>query len=178
MVRMGRKLFLFGGWDGQEELADLWELDLPRSADDSSSLGEWRNIEDGSEGNRGIGGDRPRGRSCHQMAADESEGWIYLLGGLKPSEEAPPSSSSSEGSPVRANSTYIAANGSGPVSMEVVEDEAQIRLRTLARAEVNTAWVNDFWRYKAVGEAKGTWECLSADVSLKGGPKLLSVFLG
>jgi hypothetical protein len=31
----------------------------------------------------------------------------------------------------------------------------------------------DFWRYKAVGTGKGTWELLSENTEADGGPKLM-----
>lgn len=73
MVRSGRKLVLFGGWDGTKDLDDLWELDL--DALSSSRTARWQKIECAT---------KPRARSCHQMAVDRSTGLIYMLGGMAP----------------------------------------------------------------------------------------------
>lgn len=98
MVRVGRKILLFGGWDGECDLGDLWEYELPlTSTSPTSSSGGWRCLHPGSPppptplsppppstDNE----PRPRGRSCHQMAVDERTGWVYLLGAkLGPEEE-------------------------------------------------------------------------------------------
>lgn len=133
MVRVGRKLLLFGGWDGTRDLGDLWEWDLARTREeeaDGRSSG-WRLLDDGSAEERR----KPRARSCHQLAVDESTGWVYLLGGMEEGSES------------------ATTNGSAPVGR-----------RTDAP---------DFWRYKAVGTGKGTWELLSENTEADGGPKLM-----
>ncbi|KAI5480427.1 hypothetical protein MNV49_000580 [Pseudohyphozyma bogoriensis] len=80
MVRVGRKLLLHGGWDGSRDLGDLWELELPRSTEGDGAVGTWRCLNDGLGGK--VGEEYPKARSCHQLAVDESEGWVYLLGGI------------------------------------------------------------------------------------------------
>lgn len=100
MVRIGRRLLLFGGWDGERDLGDLWEYELPRAASSTSAGdrdieaendvgGGWRCLlsDDDGVGSQGLGGrmadgggPRPQARSCHQLAVDEREGWVYLLG--------------------------------------------------------------------------------------------------
>jgi len=100
MVRVGRKILLFGGWDGERDLGDLWEYELPlTSTSPTSSSGGWRCLHPGSPppptplsppppSSSTDTDRRPRGRSCHQMAVDERTGWVYLLGAkLGPEEE-------------------------------------------------------------------------------------------
>ncbi|KAN0064601.1 hypothetical protein ACQY0O_002230 [Thecaphora frezii] len=59
--------YLFGGWDGQQDLCDLWAYHVHE--------GRWRLI---SADARLQGGPGPR--SCHKMCLDEKSGSIYLLG--------------------------------------------------------------------------------------------------
>ncbi|ORY89609.1 Muskelin N-terminus-domain-containing protein [Leucosporidium creatinivorum] len=99
MVRVGRKILLFGGWDGERDLGDLWEYELPlTSTSPTSSSGGWRCLHPGDPApptplsppptSSTDDEPRPRGRSCHQMAVDERTGWVYLLGAkLGPEEE-------------------------------------------------------------------------------------------
>lgn len=61
------KLFLFGGWDGQHDLNDLWVFDV--------ASGEWTCLSEDTEKDGG-----PDARSCHKMCIDEECGQIYLLG--------------------------------------------------------------------------------------------------
>ncbi|KAM0749031.1 hypothetical protein T439DRAFT_327521 [Meredithblackwellia eburnea MCA 4105] len=78
MVRVGRKILLYGGWDGGN-LGDMWECDLPRSSQGSEGVGPWRLVDQKGWGPEGR---LPSPRSCHQFVVDESDGWVYLLGGL------------------------------------------------------------------------------------------------
>lgn len=98
VVRVGRKILLFGGWDGERDLGDLWEYELPLTSTSPTSSGGWRCLHPGSPPpqtplsppppSSTDTDPRPRGRSCHQMAVDERTGWVYLLGAkLGPEEE-------------------------------------------------------------------------------------------
>ncbi|XP_064400572.1 muskelin-like [Halichondria panicea] len=60
-------IYLHGGWDGANDLSDLWSYDIER--------GVWTCIcQDTSL----VGG--PSARSCHKMCLDSEEGVLYLLG--------------------------------------------------------------------------------------------------
>ena len=59
--------YLFGGWDGKQDLSDLWAFHVHEN--------RWRLI---SPDVRQQGGPSPR--SCHKMCLDEKSGCIYLLG--------------------------------------------------------------------------------------------------
>ena len=187
MVRVGRRVLLFGGWDGREDLGDLWEWSL-------DGHGGWRCLDDGSAAGEegGPSALKPGPRSCHQMAVDEAEGWVYLLGGRRdelddddedededgeadePGAEpasttaaaaamdvdADPSSSTAPSRPARASPT----SSSPPTALD----------RALSRLQRRAArWRSDLWRYRAVGPGRGTWELLSADTRRDGGPALL-----
>lgn len=178
MVRVGRKIILHGGWDGQKDLDDLWECDLPRSASDGDGgVGKWRCLDRGLSWEIETGVSerrkRPRGRSCHQLAVDESEGWVYLLGGHGPSDDslsepllpsAPIPISLGNG---RTNGN---GNGTAGVPMDVEGDSSE---NSYGVEKVPNPLANDFWRYKAVGVGQGSWELLSEDVAAEGGPNLL-----
>ncbi|KAJ1020684.1 hypothetical protein NDA16_004076 [Ustilago loliicola] len=59
--------YLFGGWDGQSDLSDLWAYHV--------SENRWRLISADTQLQGG-----PSPRSCHKMCLDEKSGCIYLLG--------------------------------------------------------------------------------------------------
>ena len=61
------KVYLFGGWDGKNDLADFWEY--------SSHTNNWKCISHDTEVNGG-----PCRRSCHKMVLDPKHGLIYVLG--------------------------------------------------------------------------------------------------
>ncbi|GAA5939325.1 hypothetical protein JCM1841_002936 [Sporobolomyces salmonicolor] len=196
MVRVGRKVLLFGGWDGTRDLGDLWEWDLPRGRagegeGEGGAEGGWRCLEAGIPDGEEAEGDaeraatarmRPSARSCHQLAVDESEGWVYSLGArrdeadaeLEPWErggDAPAAGRGAQGDSMawRAASEGGATNGptqGGERPMDVEGGEADER-------EKDDRWKSDFWRYKAVGPGRGTWERLSEDTRKDGGPSLL-----
>jgi len=63
-------LFLFGGWNGTEDLAELWRFDIH-----GKNKGRWALL---SRNTAEEGG--PRARSCHKACLDEATGHIYLLG--------------------------------------------------------------------------------------------------
>lgn len=167
MVRIGRKLLLFGGWDGKQDLGDLWEWELPRSRDASEQSGEggWRCLSTGNERD----GTRPGKRSCHQLAVDESEGWVYLLGARR-DEEVPEDWEERVGpeEQVRVESDDMQVEREGAAGSSAETERA-----SSARRDRGDRWQSDFWRYKAVGPGKGKWELLSADTRKDGGPALL-----
>ncbi|SNX84669.1 related to Muskelin [Melanopsichium pennsylvanicum] len=59
--------YLFGGWDGQRDLSDLWAYHVGEN--------RWRLISADTQAQGG-----PSPRSCHKMCLDEKSGCIYLLG--------------------------------------------------------------------------------------------------
>ncbi|BGP41081.1 hypothetical protein JCM10450v2_005109 [Rhodotorula kratochvilovae] len=163
LVRVGRKLLLFGGWDGSRDLGDLWEWDL------ASNEGGWRCLDDGAGEGHGEG--TPQARSCHQMAVDEREGWVYLLGGRRDeldSDEDDDEDHEGEGGAPSAQAGGMDLDGPPLSSVDRALDRALARLQRRAGR-----WKSDFWRYKAVGPGRGTWECLSEDTRKDGGPALL-----
>ncbi|GAA5847415.1 hypothetical protein JCM9279_000471 [Rhodotorula babjevae] len=188
MVRVGRRVLLYGGWDGEKDLGDLWEWSL-------DGHGGWRCLDEGLGG--GAAGEeggrsalKPGPRSCHQMAVDEGEGWVYLLGGRRDEldeddeedeeedEErepgAEPASTTAaaamdlDADPPSSTAPARPAGASPSSSPPTALDRALSRLQRRA-----ARWRSDFWRYRAVGPNRGTWELLSADTRRDGGPALL-----
>lgn len=201
VVLVGRRLLLFGGWSGQENLGDLWELNLDQPSAGWSCLLPHPLIEDSS---------RPGPRSCAQWVLDESSGDVYLLGGLKPSPIFPSRTSSPPGlvdrpppNPRPPFDPYSPRPESRPLSVEFdgdrvsqaqVEDELQVDMSDVEPVAAqngsspssgatvaapspvsDSAQRSDFWRYKTVGERAGTWELLQADTEAENGPALMCV---
>jgi hypothetical protein len=65
-------VYLFGGWNGQQELDDLWWFGIDPS---NPTKGRWKLLQSSSQD---CGGPGPR--SCHKMCLHPSTGDIYLLG--------------------------------------------------------------------------------------------------
>lgn len=157
MVRVGRKLLLFGGYDHGRNFDDLWERELGRGDED---VGPWRELEPR--------GQRPGPRSCHQLAVDERDGWVYLLGGIIDSD------ADADVAPVAIPSPAATpSNGNGAAAMEVEEGGLAVSAPSRSPSRPPNPIASDFWRYKATGPGSGTWELLSPDTSTEGGPKLL-----
>lgn len=177
MVLVGRKILLFGGWDGQKDLDDLWEWDLSVEETEeglsNGRISSWVKLQDDvvySNGNF-VKQKKPRARSCHQLAVDEIEGWVYLLGGMAPAITA--STTPTAAIPIVSIDTpsdFVLS----PAENDDMEVENGIPSSSIETPKVvENPFRNDFWRYKATGEGAGTWECLSEDVALQGGPRLL-----
>ncbi|BGP25481.1 mei4-dependent protein 6 [Rhodotorula toruloides] len=164
MVRVGRKILLFGGWDGSRDLGDLWEWDL------TAPDGGWRCLESGEAAE---GKDkRPGPRSCHQMVVDESEGWVYLLGGRKDEDAAV----GGEDATMADDVDDRPASPRGPAGADPVPSAPALRSGlsgSMSGAAAEDRWRSDFWRYKAVGPGRGKWELISEDTRGDGGPALL-----
>lgn len=60
-------MYLFGGWDGFEDLSDLWCYNIKRNS--------WTLIHDKAEEFNG-----PSPRSCHKMVYDPCNSQIFTLG--------------------------------------------------------------------------------------------------
>lgn len=61
------KMYLFGGWDGCQDLNDLWCYDVKKS--------HWLLLHKNSAIHGG-----PDPRSCHKMVLNSKKSTIYLLG--------------------------------------------------------------------------------------------------
>jgi len=64
---MTETIFLFGGWDGTQDLADFWSFHIPTQ---KWTLISANTAEDGG----------PSARSCHKMTLDQERRQIFMLG--------------------------------------------------------------------------------------------------
>ncbi|XP_071748864.1 muskelin isoform X2 [Lepeophtheirus salmonis] len=62
-------IYLFGGWNGQQNLSDFWHIDV------SSPNERWTLLSKNTELDGG-----PSPRSCHKMVLDQSSRHIFVLG--------------------------------------------------------------------------------------------------
>lgn len=60
-------LYLYGGWDGKNELADFWSYHIPTQL--------WSCISSNTEEDGG-----PSARSCHKMIIDYERRHLFVLG--------------------------------------------------------------------------------------------------
>ncbi|KAJ3206086.1 Muskelin 1, intracellular mediator containing kelch motif, partial [Clydaea vesicula] len=72
----GRKIYIFGGWDGHKDLSDFWEFDLTNRC--------WNCISTDTRKNGG-----PSPRSCHKICFDSKAKVIYVLGRYVDPENRP-----------------------------------------------------------------------------------------
>lgn len=60
-------MYLYGGWDGFEDLSDLWSYDIRKN--------QWTLLQERTELYDG-----PTPRSCHKMVFDPCNSHIFILG--------------------------------------------------------------------------------------------------
>uniref|UniRef100_A0A182NNJ1 F5/8 type C domain-containing protein n=1 Tax=Anopheles dirus TaxID=7168 RepID=A0A182NNJ1_9DIPT len=66
--QMTSTIYLYGGWDGNEDLSDLWSYDVKAN--------RWTLIHERSE----LLADGPTPRACHKMVYDTKNSLIFMLG--------------------------------------------------------------------------------------------------
>ena len=66
-------IYLMGGWDGNDDLADFWMFDIKNKI--------WRMISRDTEQDGG-----PCARSCHKLCLDHQRKLIFMLGRYLDSE--------------------------------------------------------------------------------------------
>jgi hypothetical protein len=66
-------IYLMGGWDGNDDLADFWMFDINQKS--------WRMISRDTEPDGG-----PCARSCHKICLDHKRKLIFMLGRYLDSE--------------------------------------------------------------------------------------------
>ena len=66
-------IYLMGGWDGSDDLADFWMFDINQKS--------WRMISRDTEQDGG-----PCARSCHKLCLDHKRKLIFMLGRYLDSE--------------------------------------------------------------------------------------------
>jgi hypothetical protein len=68
------KIYIFGGWNGAEDLDDFWMFDILKD--------EWKLITKSTARQKG-----PTARSCHRMVFDNHKRKIYIYGRMKEAKE-------------------------------------------------------------------------------------------
>lgn len=91
-------LWLFGGWDGTKDLADLWAYHIHEA--------RWRCV---SRDVRQQGGPGPR--SCHKMVFDPRTGFLYVLGKYVDYDKPPSRHPSPSAAQASADRDPMAAGG-------------------------------------------------------------------
>lgn len=192
-------LWLFGGWDGSRDLADLWVYYIREA--------RWRCV---SQDVTKQGG--PSARSCHKMLFDPRTGFLYVLGKFVDHDKASrrgassprPATEDSSGTPSStARGLFLprfpGATLTDPAAQETQEEMfasnrgGSMRLsgghRAEGEAHGDTAslhhangehlsapvgsppgFESDFYRFSTRSER---WDRLSHDTFAEGGPKLL-----
>ena len=68
------RIYIFGGWNGTEDLDDFWMFDILKD--------EWKLISNSTGKQKG-----PSARSCHRMVFDNNKRRIYIYGRIKKVQE-------------------------------------------------------------------------------------------
>lgn len=136
------RLYLFGGYDGENNLDDLWIFEE----------GAWREIARKKGGEMEESNESepwPSPRSCHKMVLDPTTGDIYLTGRYI-DEDASPSTKN------------LALNGSG--NQEGQPTASGSTSTSTEDAPSSRGPLNDFWRFSA--REGDRWELLSKDTAV------------
>ena len=140
-------IYMFGGWDGERDLQDLWMW--------SAVEERWKLL--------GSGGPVPR--SCHKMVFNQRTGDIYLLGRLY--EEAPSDGTPSPINDARATHGHRAsASEPPPLDRPATAAGVSSALYDASRAMPRprtSALSSDFYCYHTRGFNAGEWELISPD---------------
>lgn len=143
-------IYLFGGWDGQQNLDDLWVYDVRK--------GTWRMLSMATSREK----NGPGPRACHKMVFDTKTGAIYVLGRLGEGDALEPPSVRDDGSSAAA--TPVPSTSPRPL------DSAVASVGTTRQGNVTplpwTAYCSEFHRYHTRGLDEGKWDLLSFDTSV------------
>lgn len=147
-------LYLFGGWNGTTELADLWRFNTQEQ--------RWELLSQNTSGDMALAPDGarifgPDPRSCHQMAVDQKTGDIYMLGRFVDAHAAmrpPANTAQSEDAAMdagldRGDSSFTPGSHGG-----------------LELPHVHSRETSDFWQLHTRGPMRGTWQMLSDSVEV------------
>ena len=145
----GGKIYLFGGWDGQRNLDDLWLYDIKSD--------KWTVLSHSTL--RQLYGPGPR--ACHKMVFDSDTGDIYIFGRLDDSR--PATSENSEGS----HSSGTAAPTVSPISPSTTR--ALPPTSGSSRSFPTPPWSphpSQRHRYDTRGRDAGQWERVTHDTAV------------
>ncbi|KZT71745.1 hypothetical protein DAEQUDRAFT_776737 [Daedalea quercina L-15889] len=151
-------LYLFGGWDGQQNLDDLWVYDVHRDT--------WRMLSMATSREK----NGPGPRACHKMVFDAKTGAIYVLGRLGEGDALEPTGTRGDGNAAAATpASSTSPRSSGNATTSSAETARQGNVTPLPW----TAYCSEFHRYHTRGLDEGKWDLLSFDTSASGGPPLV-----
>lgn len=155
-------LYLFGGWNGITELADLWRFNLQEQ--------RWELLSPDTSGDMALGPDGarifgPDPRSCHQMAVDQETGDIYMLGRFMDAQ-----SSTRQGPSTQEEDSTMDSGSGGRPSQDnshrqnypSVPGDQEAFATTVPRSRETS----DFWVLHTRGDLRDTWEMLSEIVEV------------
>ncbi|KAH9920145.1 Muskelin N-terminus-domain-containing protein [Fomitopsis serialis] len=149
-------IYLLGGWDGQQNLDDLWVYDVRKDT--------WRMLSMATSREK----NGPGPRACHKMVFDSKTGAIYVLGRLGEDAlehtDARADISSTTAAPAPSTSPRPSGGTAPPA-----ETTRQGNVTPLPW----TAYCSEFYRYHTRGLDEGKWDLLSFDTSTSGGPPLI-----
>lgn len=146
-------IYLFGGWDGQQNLDDFWVYDTKKDTWQMLSMATSRE-------NNG-----PGPRACHKMVFDSKTGAIYVLGRLGEGDALDiPAARSDEasGMPAPAPSTTPRPSIN---TAAAVDASRQGNVTPLPWS----AYFSEFYRYHTRGLDAGKWDLLFLDTSVSVG---------
>ncbi|UZJ52511.1 hypothetical protein CBS101457_001831 [Exobasidium rhododendri] len=132
-------IWLFGGWDGEKDLCDLWAYYIEED--------RWRCVSDDVRCERG-----PGPRSCHKMVFDPRTGFLYVLGKFVEYDKVPPTTTSLGSTPAGAANAGAAAatpssqRGSSPAD----------RAAPTAASTSNRSATRGFFLPRVAGTAEGS----------------------
>ncbi|KAK9899070.1 hypothetical protein P389DRAFT_209091 [Cystobasidium minutum MCA 4210] len=167
-------LYLYGGWNGVTELADLWRFDLQQQRWELISNDTSNDLALGPDGSQIFG---PDARSCHQMAVDQETGEIYMLGRFidgQATRTALEVHSTAAGSAVEESRPRLGVQE--PAYRGEQEGSPSGRHNAVPAVDQpvdNRKDACDFWRLHTRGPLRGTWELLSENVEIENGPTLI-----
>ncbi|TFY55491.1 hypothetical protein EVJ58_g8218 [Rhodofomes roseus] len=152
-------IYLLGGWDGLQNLDDLWVYDVRKDT--------WRMLSMATSREK----NGPGPRACHKMVFDPKTGAIYVLGRLGEGDALDHSDARGDTSST-ANAAASSTSPSGRPSSGVAASAETTRQGNVTPLPW-TAYCSEFYRYHTRGLDEEKWDLLSFDTSTSGGPPLI-----
>ncbi|EJF65436.1 hypothetical protein DICSQDRAFT_79600 [Dichomitus squalens LYAD-421 SS1] len=155
-------IYLFGGWDGQRSLDDLWVYDIAKDV--------WKCLSVATSREK----NGPGPRACHKMVFDSKTGSIYLLGRLSEGDGDGMENHRRHSMPEMRTEGHRDARPPWLHAAEVGADPPG--LEPGAATIFGSAYpsqCSEFYRYHTRGLDAGNWDLLTFDTASSGGPPLV-----